>query len=231
MTSIPSLAGPEVPPAHGGAPDSLVIFAHGYGSNGQDLIGLVPHLQPHLPGTQFIAPDAGEPCPGSPGGRQWFALTTISREERDSGCYRAAPMLGRFIDAQLERFHLAPERLVLVGFSQGTMLALHVGLRRAEKLGGILGFSGSLASPGRLIAEMRSAPPVLLVHGANDEVVPVWLMFEAVGALEAAGVPVERHVSRNTAHSIAADGLACGLDFLRARIGGGAGSSPDGVLS
>lgn len=219
MSAIPVLTGPEVPPAAGGAPDSLVILAHGYGSNGRDLIGLVPHLAPRLPRTHFIAPDAGEPCPGSPGGRQWFALTTISREERDAGCYRAAPMLDRFIDAQLDRFGLAPERLVLIGFSQGTMLSLHVGLRRAGRLGGILGFSGSLAAPGNLVAEMRSRPPVLLVHGANDDVVPVWLMFEAIGALEAAGVPVERHVSRDTAHSIAGDGLARGLDFLAARIG------------
>ncbi|MFQ5346909.1 MAG: alpha/beta hydrolase, partial [Rhodothalassiaceae bacterium] len=178
MSTPPLLSGPERGPADGGAPQSLVIFAHGYGSNGEDLIGLVPHLAPHLPHTQFLSPNAPEPCPGVPGGYQWFPLTTISREERDRGCYQAAPALAHYIETQRERFSLAPDRFALVGFSQGTMMALHVGLRHAPALAGIVGFSGSLAAPGRLLDEIAARPPVLLVHGANDDVVPVWLMFE-----------------------------------------------------
>ncbi len=215
MSTSPLLSGPERGPADGSQPQSLVIFAHGYGSNGADLIGLVPHLAPHLPHTRFLSPNAPEPCPGVPGGYQWFPLTTISREERDRGCYQAAPVLARYIEAQLQRFSLPPERLALVGFSQGTMMALHVGLRHAPPLAGIVGFSGSLAAPGRLLDEMTARPPVLLVHGTADEVVPIWLMFEAYGALEALRVPVERHVSQNTAHSIAADGLARAAEFLK----------------
>lgn len=215
MSETPMLSGPEVAPKDGSPPDSLVIFAHGYGSNGQDLIGLAAHLQPVLPKTQFLSPNAPEPCAMAPGGYQWFHLSSISREERDQGTVVAAPALDAYIDAQLERFALPPERLVLVGFSQGTMVSLHVGLRRTPPIAGILGFSGSLSAPERLIDEMRARPPVLLVHGAADETVPVWLMFEAYGALQAAKVPVERHVSQNTAHSIAADGLEAGARFLQ----------------
>ncbi|GER07403.1 phospholipase [Iodidimonas muriae] len=215
MTSSPTLSGPEIAPQNGGTPDSLVIFAHGYGSNGQDLIGLAPHLQTVLPKTHFIAPDAPQPCNGAPQGYQWFPLTTISREERDEGTRNAAGTLDRFIDEQMARFGLPANRIALVGFSQGTMMSLHVGLRRPQALAGIVGFSGSLAAPGSLMDEMGSPSPVLLVHGAADDVVPVWLMFEAYGALEALKVPVDRHVSQNTQHSIAPDGLKKAADFLK----------------
>lgn len=218
-TAARTLTGPEVGPKDGSPPDSLVIFAHGYGSNGQDLIGLVPHLQPILPRTQFLSPNAVEPCPMAPGGYQWFPISSLNRAERDAGVYRAAPALDGFIDAQLERFDLPESRLALVGFSQGTMMALHAGLRRPRPVAGILGFSGSLASPQTLVDEIRSRPPVMLVHGAADDVIPVWLMFEAVGALEAAKVPVEKHVSQNVAHSIGPDGLKAGAAFLRRVLG------------
>jgi len=215
VSETPPLSGPEAGPKDGTAPDSIVIFAHGYGSNGQDLIGLVPHLQPVLPKTQFLSPNAPEACPMAPGGYQWFPLSSISREERDTGTYKAAPALEAYIAQQLARFELPPARLALVGFSQGTMVSLHAGLRYMPQIAGILGFSGSLAAPERLIDEMQARPPVMLVHGAADETVPVWLMFEAFGALQAAKVPVERHVSQNTGHSIAADGLEAGARFLQ----------------
>lgn len=221
MTSdaIAELAGPEVAPKDGADPDSLVIFAHGYGSNGQDLIGLVPHLQPHLPKTQFLSPNACEPCPMAPGGYQWFPISSLDRTERDTGTYKAAPALDHYVSRQLDRFSVPANRCVLIGFSQGTMLSLHVGLRRQEPVAGILGFSGTLAAPGKLIDEMRSKPPVLLVHGAADEVIPVWLMFEAVGALQAANVPVDKHVSQNVPHSIGPDGLQKGAAFLKRVLG------------
>lgn len=218
MSSLPTLVGPEAAPRSGKAPTGLVIFAHGYGSNGADLIALAPHLADALPDVQFLSPNAPEPCPGAPGGYQWFPLTSISREERDQGTRAAAATLDQYIDTQLARFSLPPERCALVGFSQGTMMALHVGLRRRKPLAGIVGFSGSLAAPGRLIAEMGPPTPVLLVHGSHDDVVPVWLMFEAYGALEAANIPVERHVSDGVAHSIAPDGLRAAAAFLRKRL-------------
>jgi len=219
VSETPTLSGPEAGPADGSPPDSLMIFAHGFGSNGEDLMGLVPHLQPALPKTQFFSPNAPEPCAMAPGGYQWFPLTSLSREERDTGTQQAAPALDAFIQSQLERFSLPPERLALVGFSQGTMLTLHVGLRRERPPAAIVGFSGTLAAPERLVDEIAARPPVLLIHGAADETVPVWLMFETFGALQAAKVPVERHVSQNTGHAIAQDGLQAATAFLQRSLG------------
>ena len=167
MTRIASLDGPEVPAA-AGAPKSLVVLLHGYGSNGEDLIGLAPYWQSALPDTHFISPNAPEPCPGAPGGYQWWALTSLSPQAREAGVRQAAPALNAFIDAQLARFDLAEDRLALVGFSQGTMMALHVGPRRERPLAGIVGFSGMLADPEALASEMATKPPVLLVHGDAD---------------------------------------------------------------
>lgn len=213
--SEPLLHGPERAPAVGDAPDSLVVFLHGYGSNGEDLIALAEPLAQILPRTHFLSPNAIEPCPGAPNGYQWFPLATLARSERDTGVVRAAPVLGQWLDRQLARFSLPASRLALVGFSQGTMMALHVGLRRVAPVAGILGFSGALARISHLMDELRARPPVQLVHGDQDPVVPAWMMFEAVGALEAMKVPVDWHVSRNTPHSIAPDGLKVGADFLK----------------
>ena len=130
MTTPPTLDGPRVPPASGGAATSLVILLHGYGSNGADLIGLVPYWRASLPDTAFVSPNAPEPCPGAPGGYQWWGLSSFDAGARAAGARRAAPALDAFIDAELARHGLSEGRLALVGFSQGTMMALHVGLRR-----------------------------------------------------------------------------------------------------
>ena len=212
---LPTLFGPALGPKDGAAPDSLVILAHGYGSNGEDLINLAAQLQPELPRTQFLAPNAPERCNGAVAGYQWFAISTLDRAERDAGTDAAAPVLDAFIDQKLKEYALTPDRLALIGFSQGTMMSLHVGLRREQPVAGILGYSGSLAAPGRLVAEIRSRPPVQLVHGTHDNVLPFPLMFEAVGALEAAGVPVDKHLSQGVAHGIAPDGIETGTAFLR----------------
>lgn len=210
---VPQLTGPVVEPENG-APDSMVILCHGYGSNGNDLIQLVPQWQAILPGTVFLSPDAPEACAGAPGGRQWFPLTTMDKAERKAGVYKAAPALDAFIDQSLEKYGLSEERLALVGFSQGTMMSLHVGPRREKQLAGIIGYSGALSAPENLVAETRSKPPVLLFHGDQDNVVPFPAMFEATGALEAAGMSVQRHISQNVPHSIGPDGLQKGGIFL-----------------
>ncbi|MBK5910033.1 hypothetical protein CCR85_00805 [Rhodothalassium salexigens] len=205
------LTGPEIVPD---TVDSLVILAHGYGSNGQDLHGLAQQMAPHLQRTAFLSPNAPEPCPGAPGGYQWFGLSRLDPTERDTGVIKAGPTLDRFVTDSLARFDLDDRRLVLAGFSQGTMMALHVGLRRTTEPAGILGFSGCLGAPAALRHEIQSRPPVFLIHGTHDEVLPFPLMFEAKGALEANGVTVRHHLSQNVPHSIGADGLAQGLDFL-----------------
>lgn len=218
ITDTAGLSGPIIE-ARSGTTDSMVILCHGYGSNGDDLVQLAPHWQAILPNTVFISPNAPERCPGSPTGFQWFPLTSMSREERISGTVAAAPSLDAFIDEKLAEYDLTEDRLALVGFSQGTMMSLHVGPRRGKPLAGILGYSGALSGPALLVAEGRSKPPVFLVHGDRDEVIPFPAMFEAVGALEAAGLSVEKHISSGITHSIGPDGLQKGGIFL-ARVFG-----------
>ncbi len=215
MSPLPALAGPRVLPASGGAPRQLVILIHGYGSNGDDLIGLVPYWRAALPDAVFVSPNAPEPCPGAPGGYQWWALSTMSFEERTLGARRAGPVLDAFIDEELARYGLGEDRLALAGFSQGTMLALHVGPRRERQIAGIVAYSGMLTDELGLKAEMRSRPPVLLTHGDADPVLPVAAFYEAKAGLERLGFDLTTHVSRGLGHSIDMDGLRLGEQFLK----------------
>lgn len=214
----PDLEGPIVPPASGGAPRSMVVLLHGYGSNGDDLIGLVPYWRHALPDTVFLSPNAPQPCPGVPGGRQWWPLTDFSPQARAAGVRAAAPVLDAYLDRQLAAFGLAEDRLALVGFSQGTMVALHVGPRRA-KLAGIVGYSGMLADPESLTAEARSKPPILLAHGDADDMVPVAALHHATAALGPLGFEVAAHVSPGLGHSIDEAGLRLGERFLGRVLG------------
>lgn len=197
----------------------LVIFLHGYGANAADLIGLADPLAPHLPDTVFVAPDAPENCLGAPGGYQWFPLPWIdgsSQEESMDGMDRAIDDLAAFLDETFAREGVTAAETVLFGFSQGTMMALHVGPRRADPLAGIVGFSGRMMKPDSLGEEALSKPPVLLVHGDVDEVVPVQSLPEAAEAMEAAGFErVYAHIMKGTGHGIAPDGLQVALAFLR----------------
>jgi len=190
MTGSTLLDGPTSAPTTGAAPRSLVILLHGYGSNGADLIGLVPYWRAALPDTLFLAPNAPQACPGAPGGRQWWPLTSLSPGARAAGVRVAAPALNAYIDSHLAAYNLAENRLALVGFSQGTMMALHVGPRRVESLAGIVGYSGMLADPDALVPEAATKLPILLVHGDADEVVPVTAMYQTKSRLEALGFEV-----------------------------------------
>jgi phospholipase/carboxylesterase len=208
-----------MPPAAGGKPTSLVVLLHGYGSNGADLISLAPYWQKLLPQAQFVAPNAPEPVPMAPGGYQWFPISRLDPRELALGVGRAAPLLAKFLDRELERYQLPAERLALVGFSQGTMMALHAGLRR-EKLAAIVGFSGALPNAAALKDEIRCKAPVLLVHGDQDDMVPVTAMFDAAEGIAAAGHGAQWHVSYGVPHSIGPDGLALGGSFLQAALAG-----------
>ena len=192
----------------------MVVFLHGYGSNGEDLIGLAPHWREALPQTVFLAPNAPQLCPGAPGGYQWWALTDLSRDGRAAGVRQAAAAVTAYLDVQLTRYGLPDEKLALVGFSQGTMMALHVGPRRARALAGIVGYSGMLADPDALAAEVRTRPPVLLVHGEADPMVPFTAMAQAGTTLSALGFEIATHASPGLGHSIDAAGLNLGQQFL-----------------
>jgi phospholipase/carboxylesterase len=218
MAEPSPLDGPRAPPASGGDPRSMVILLHGYGSNGYDLIGLVPYWQEALPHTVFLAPNAPQPCPGAPGGFQWWALTSLAPEARAAGVRQPAPALNAYIDSQLATHGLTEDKLALVGFSQGTMMALHVGPRRERRLAGVLGYSGMLADPDALAAEVRTKPPLLLVHGDADPVLPVAALSEARLAFERLGFAVSTHVSPGLGHSIDEAGLKLGERFLAAAL-------------
>lgn len=202
---------------------SCVVFLHGYGANGADLLGLADPLGEHLPDTLFVAPDAPESCAGAPFGYQWFPIPWIdgsSEEESMAGMGRAVDDLNAFLDALMVDEDLLPEQVCLVGFSQGTMMSLHVGPRREDELAGIVGFSGRLLAPELLADEVRTKPPVLLVHGDMDDVVPVQSLPEAAEALQAAGwTDVFAHIMKGTGHGIAPDGLSVALAFIRDKCG------------
>jgi phospholipase/carboxylesterase len=216
------LDGPRLEP-RGGRARHLVVFLHGYGADGNDLIDIGRAWQQLLPDTAFVSPHAPRPCGQAPMGREWFALTFRDPNERWTGVNAAAPGLAAFLDAELERRNLPPSALTLVGFSQGTMMALHVGLRRAVAPAAIVGYSGLLVGPtsGEIEAmkdEIVARPPVLLVHGDRDELIPAQALFLAAQGLAAPGVPVEWHLSTGIGHGIDGEGLRHGGEFLARRL-------------
>ena len=202
---------------------SVVVFLHGYGANGADLLGLADPLGEHLPDTLFVAPDAPEACAGAPMGFQWFPIPWIdnsSEEESERGMMQAIVDLNAFLDALMVDEDVLPEQVVLFGFSQGSMMALHVAPRREDAVAGVVAFSGRLLDPEALVDEARVKPPILLVHGDQDDVVPAQSLPEAAQALQNAGFEdVFAHIMKGTGHGIAPDGLSVALAFMRDKLG------------
>jgi phospholipase/carboxylesterase len=209
--------GPRLPALSGKA-RQLVVFLHGYGADGNDLIGIGKQWSKFLPDAAFASPHAPEPCGGAPMGRQWFGLTFRDPGERWRGVVQARPALDAFLDAELARHGLSESQMALVVFSQGTMMALHVGLRRKSSPAAIVGYSGALEGVEHL-SEVTAKPPVLLIHGDQDEVIPVQALFHAGQALGAAGIPAEWHMSQGIGHGIDGEGLMHGLGFLAKAFG------------
>ena len=213
------LDGPDYAP-ESGVVKRLVILLHGLGADGEDLIGLAPALAEALPDTQFLAPNAPYPCDMAPYGYQWFSLRDWSLASMENGVREVAPTLQQYIDEQRDRFALADAAVALVGFSQGTMTGLFCALRRPNPLAAIVGFSGALIGAQTLADEALSRPPICLIHGAMDPVVPYPAMGMAKAALEAAHVPVETHTRPFLAHGIDPEGIAIATKFLGKSFGG-----------
>jgi phospholipase/carboxylesterase len=208
-----TLNGPRLAPFSKGAAKQLVILAHGYGSNGNDLIGLASMWHRSLPDAAFVAPNAPFPCMGA--GFQWWGLSSFSPAEMLTGIEMAAPIFDAFIDEELARYGLTEDDLLLVGFSQGTILSLHVAPRRARPVAGIIGFSGMLIVPEKLGPELQSRPPILLIHGESDDVIPVRAMADARSLLQGLEFDVESHVSPGLGHSVDQIGIDLAANFAQ----------------
>ena len=208
------LNGPIKEPTSGNSPKQIIIFVHGYGADGNDLIGLANYFQSTLPEAIFLSPHAPEPCSMNPAGYQWFDLTSIDPAVLWNKILVAADHLNKFIDSKLLEYNITEENLALVGFSQGTMMSLHVSLRRKNSMAAVLGYSGKLIGADLLKNDLISKPSIYLIHGDQDPMVPYQETLTAEKTLKEHGVDIKTHISKNTQHSIAEDGLRIGIDFL-----------------
>ncbi len=202
-------------PKSGGKPDSLVILLHGLGANGQDLIGLAPEWAGDLPDTVFVSPDAPFECDMAPFGFQWFSLLNWSEDQVITGIKEAQPVLNDFIDAQLKKYNLSEDRLVLCGFSQGSMMSLYTAPRRDKACAGVLAYSGALMGAKDFKTKTPQKMPVCLFHGMMDPVVPVAAYYQAKEELEGAGFEVSGNLSPALPHGIDDIGIAEGRKFLK----------------
>jgi phospholipase/carboxylesterase len=192
----------------------VVVFLHGLGADGDDLISLAPYFAQVLPDAEFLSPHAPYPCDMAPYGRQWFSLQDRGQDAILAGLEAVRPIFESYLDAVLERSGLTDSDLALVGFSQGTMLSLYGALRRRAAVAGLVGFSGLLAAPDRLVSDITARPPVLLVHGEEDPVVDFGFMDLAARALTALNVPVETLARPGLGHSIDDEGLSRAIQFV-----------------
>ncbi|MFA9229218.1 MAG: alpha/beta hydrolase [Microgenomates group bacterium] len=201
---------------------NMVVFLHGYGANGDDLLGLADPLSGHMRDTVFIAPDAPDACSGTPFGRQWFGIPAFdgsSLADAMAAMEKSALQLNAFLDVRMADEGLSDAQVMLLGFSQGAMMSLHVAPRRKTPFAGVIAISGRLIRPDRLQAELVVKPPVLLIHGDQDPVVDFAKMGKAGDALVAAGLETFGHVMKGTGHGIAPDGLGIALAFMKERLG------------
>lgn len=208
------MSGSSLQPLSGGSPKQIVLLLHGYGSNGADLISLAPHWQHDLPDALFLAPNAPQRLGNVSAGYQWWPLSAFTPQALASGAASAAPAIEAFIDRKLDQYGLTEANLAIVGFSQGTMMGLHVGLRRPRQVAAIVGYSGMLTGGHELSHLPITKPPVLLVHGTADPVVPVAALHAAKAELDRLGIDVATHLSAGVGHSVDPVGLRLGGEFV-----------------
>ncbi len=194
--------------------ENLVIMLHGYGADKNDLIGLSSHLEYGLPNTAFVSPDAIQPCEMGVG-RQWFSMGNMDKTKIYDGLKNAYPYIDEFIKQQIKRFNVSPDKVALLGFSQGTMLSLHIASRQIEQFACVVGFSGMLVGSDSLADECKTKPPICLIHGDADEVVDVEFSKLARDCLVENNFVVENLICSGLGHGIDNDGLLFATTFLR----------------
>ena len=233
MSTEKLLSGPTVPAASG-TTKSVAIMLHGYGADGNDLIGLAPHLANALPNTTFYSPNAPFPCEMSPFGRQWFSLAEYDPDflrrtaetmsgalaAMAEGARKSAAYVDDFIDHVMETHGISADKVALVGFSQGTMMSLQTAPRRDQQIAGVVGFSGALLGEQTFGAEIKSRPPMVLVHGTADPVVPIEASRLAKETLEANKIEVKLHERPGLQHGIDEEGLGIAAAFLKTHLAG-----------
>lgn len=216
----PTLSGPMLPPKSGGPPKQLMVLLHGYGADGNDLISLGWQWRELWPDMLFVSPNAPDACEMSPSGYQWFPLRTDRIAGRIEGAANARPVIVNFLMDLWAQTGISPQQTVLAGFSQGAMMALHVGTSLDQQLAGIVAFSGAFVPAEGFEAGHFAKPPVALIHGDQDGVVEPKLSRDAADLLTANGFDVSLHFSKGVGHGIAPDGLAFATSFLLAQLGG-----------
>lgn len=219
MSDLPELSGPEAAPASGGPAKQLIIFVHGYGANGEDLISLSRYYAQVAPDAAFISPDAPYRCDGAPMGFQWYDVWMKNPAERLAAIRSTGEIFDNFVTGQLARHGLSEDKLVLIGFSQGTMMSLFTAPRRENAIAGIVGYSGRMESADTLKAEIRSKPPVVMVHGDSDELLAVSEMETAAATLRDCGVEIDTHIRPGLGHGIDEEGIRVGLAFVQKVLG------------
>lgn len=219
MSDLPELSGPEAAPASGGPAKQLIIFVHGYGANGEDLISLSRYYAQVAPDAAFISPDAPYRCDGAPMGFQWYDVWMKDPAERLAAIRSSGEVFDNFVTGQLARHGLSEDKLVLIGFSQGTMMSLFTAPRRENAIAGIVGYSGRMESADTLKAEIRSKPPVVMVHGDSDELLAVSEMETAAATLRDCGVEIDTHIRPGLGHGIDEEGIRVGLAFVQKVLG------------
>lgn len=219
MQTLPTLRGSSYPPAAGGPPNALVVLLHGWGADGDDLMGLAAAWSRKLPHARFVTPNGPYPCDQNPMGRQWFSFRDSAPERISAEAAQARAIIDAYLDGELGRLALGEDRLVIAGFSQGAMMALHVALRRPRACAAVVSYSGALIADETLGQEITARPPVFLAHGDADQVVPFESLEAAVAALGAMDVPVRWHAAQGIGHGIDDEGVALGGEFISASLG------------
>ena len=214
-----TLSGPFRKPRSGSAPKQLVVILHGWGADGPNLIDLADMFAPTLPDAYFVAPNAPHVCEVNPFGYQWFSLQDRQPQHLLAGVRDAAKVVNAFLDEKTKELGLDNSKVVLMGFSQGTMTALQVAMRRTPAIAALVGFSGRLIAPETLSPEIVARPPVCLIHGEADDVVPFGSLAHASEALSSHGVSVETHARPFLGHSIDMEGVALASAFLKKTLG------------
>ncbi len=199
-------------------PKQAIILCHGYGGDGKDISSLALSWQRFLPDAIFLSPNAPEICSVNPNGYQWFDLSSDKEEIIYEKSLIAEKKLSEFLDHVMNNFELMPNNLSLVGFSQGCMMVIQVGLKKKEKINCLIGYSGKIINKKYLLNSIKSKPKIFLMHGENDTIVSPVNLLEAKEFLANQNIKIKTKLFENCEHKIPVEGLSLGLEFLKKNL-------------